>query len=195
VSAPPTQETTKAPEPPGPAKPEPSPVQTATVPEAPPLPPPKAAEVLKGATLPQVPAKPEMVKSEGNAKDDPAPKIKALYENLRKGYQSRNPVGLAQCIAQDWQGTEGMTYASLWKNLMQTFKDYHDLRCTIQSLSIEKAADDRYKTTYDITITGTSRKTKERQEERSTVTEEVKIDKSGRPKIAKTTAGRFWLGK
>lgn len=50
----------------------------------------------------------------------------------------------------------------------------------------------RYLVSYDVTITSRMYKRNLRHEEKSSINEEVTIEKSGKAKISRTLGGRFW---
>jgi hypothetical protein len=156
--------------------------------------PPKASEPVKVvASLPQETKTPIVQAAE--KVEDPTPQIRGLYDALKRGYESKSIAGFVQSVSPKWQGSGGMAYDALLRNVSQTFRNYDDIRCNIQGLRIEKVSSDKYRASYDITISGKEKKTKTMQEERSAVAEEIAIEKNGKPKIAKTVTGRFWSTK
>jgi hypothetical protein len=68
---------------------------------------------------------------------------------------------------------------------------YDEIKCALQGLKDEKAGIDRYKVAYEVSLSLKDRKKNLTKEQRSSMAEEVTVDRRGRAKIAKTTSGIF----
>jgi hypothetical protein len=121
--------------------------------------------------------------------------IKELYNNFKNAFESRNDSAVASCLSSSWQSDDGGGVSALQNRLRQTFRTFDEVRYNIQNLAVNRAGDGRYTVNYDVTITSRIYKRNITHEEKSTVSEEVTIDPSGKAKISKTTGGRFWYSK
>jgi hypothetical protein len=164
------------------------------------LPYPYPAQVPPGSTGPiftQQPA--QTVQPQTTARSTPSVpveeatrRIKETYAQLTRALEAQEVNGVIQCVGAQWLGTEGIAYPTLRTKLQQAFQDASEIKCTIQNLKAEHIADERYKVTYDITLTSTLEKTKEARQEQLRVTDEVTLGKTGTPQITRTLQGRFW---
>lgn len=119
-------------------------------------------------------------------------KIRSFYDQFKRAYEGKNDSQVAAMISDDWQAGDGSTISDLQVNLRRTFKVFDEIRYNIQNLSVKPGPDGRYNVSYDVTITSRIYKRNLKHEEKSSIQEEVTIDRSGKPKISKTLGGRFW---
>jgi len=119
--------------------------------------------------------------------------IKALYTNFKNAYESKNDALVVSFLSKNWQATDGTTISDIQKNLRNTFRVFDEVRWNIQNLNIQPQGLNVYQVTYDLTITGRIYKRNLKHEEKSTVTERVILDNSGKAYIDSTLGGRFWI--
>jgi hypothetical protein len=122
-------------------------------------------------------------------------RIRELYGNFKNAYESRNDSAVVSHLSGSWQSDDGNGVPALQNRLRQTFRVFDEVRYTMQNLAVQRAGENRYNVSYDVTITSKIYKRNITHEEKSTVSEEVTIDPSGKAKISKTTGGRFWYSK
>lgn len=118
--------------------------------------------------------------------------VKDFYIRFKEAYEERNDSRVISMISDQWQAGDGTTLSDLQMTLRRTFKTFDEIRYNIQNLSITPMADGRYNISYDVTITSRIFKRNLKHEEKSTIYEEVTIEKPGKAKISKTMGGRFW---
>jgi hypothetical protein len=119
-------------------------------------------------------------------------KIRAFYDKFKQEYESRNDSRIVSMISDNWQAGDGSTLADLQVNLRRTFRVFDEIRYNIQNLSVTPGQDGRYNVSYDVTITSKIYKRNLKHEEKSSIHEEVTIDRFGKTKISKTLGGKFW---
>ncbi|MBA4396096.1 MAG: hypothetical protein C0394_01710 [Syntrophus sp. (in: bacteria)] len=118
--------------------------------------------------------------------------VKDLYARFKQAYEGKNDSLLLSMISDEWQAGDGASLSDLQVNLRRSFKTFDEIRYNIQNLTVTPAQDGSYRVTYDVTITSRIYKRNLKHEEKSSIHEEVLIDRSGKPKISKTLGGRFW---
>jgi hypothetical protein len=122
----------------------------------------------------------------------PLSAVSALYHQFRQAYESRNDSQIMSFMGDDWEAGDGTTLSELEENLSRSFRTFDEIKYHIQNLKIELKSEGRYLVSYDVTITSRIYKRNLKHEEKSSVNEEVLIDGSGKPRIARTMNGRFW---
>lgn len=118
--------------------------------------------------------------------------VKDLYARFKQAYEGKNDSLVMSMISDQWQAGDGASLSDLQVNLRRSFKTFDEIRYNIQNLTVTPAQDGSYRITYDVTITSRIYKRNLKHEEKSSIHEEVLIDRSGKPKISKTLGGRFW---
>jgi len=118
--------------------------------------------------------------------------VSALYDQFKQAYESRNDSRIMSFMGDDWEAGDGTTLSDLQENISRSFRTFDEIKYTIQNLKIELKSEGRYLVGYDVTITSRIYKRNLKHEEKSSVNEEVVIDGSGKPRIARTMNGRFW---
>jgi len=118
--------------------------------------------------------------------------VKDLYVRFKEAYEERNDSRVIGLISDGWQAGDGTTLSDLQMTLRRTFKTFDEIKYIIQNLSISPIQDDRFRVSYDVTITSRIYKRNLKHEEKSTINEEVTIENSGKAKISRTLGGRFW---
>ena len=122
--------------------------------------------------------------------------IQAFYNRFKQAYEERNDSQVLSMISDQWQANDGATLSDLQMNLRRTFKMFDEVKYNIQNLSMILVESGngrlRYLVSYDVTITSRMYKRNLRHEEKSSINEEVTIEKSGKAKISRTLGGRFW---
>jgi hypothetical protein len=118
--------------------------------------------------------------------------VSALYDQFKQAYESRDDSRIMSFMGDDWEAGDGTTLSDLEENISRSFRTFDEIKYTIQNLKIELKSEGRYMASYDVTITSRIYKRNLKHEEKSSVNEEVVIDGSGKPRIARTMNGRFW---
>ncbi|MCM2284199.1 MAG: hypothetical protein NDI81_05435 [Desulfobacula sp.] len=118
--------------------------------------------------------------------------VSALYDQFKQAYESRNDSQIMSFMGDDWEAGDGTTLSDLEENISRNFKTFDEIKYNIQNLKIELKSEGRYLASYDVTITSRIYKRNLKHEEKSSVNEEIVIDGSGKPRIARTMNGRFW---
>ncbi|GEM_PF-3767154 len=123
--------------------------------------------------------------------------IKNFYNQFKFAYESRNDPLLMSYISDDWSAGDGTTLSDLQVHFSRIFRRFDQIKFNIQNLRIEPyhAQPGTMFTmlvTYDVVITSRIFQRNLKHEEKSSVTELVGIDKSGKIKIIRTLSGRFW---
>nr|NJM03108.1 hypothetical protein [Desulfobacula sp.] len=118
--------------------------------------------------------------------------VSALYDQFRQAYESRNDSRIMSFMGDAWEAGDGTTLSDLEENISRSFRTFDEIKYTIQNLKIELKSEGRYLVSYDVTITSRIYKRNLKHEEKSSVNEEVVVDGSGKPRIARTMNGRFW---
>jgi len=119
--------------------------------------------------------------------------IKDFYNKFKTYYyESRNDSQVMSLLSDEWSAGDGTTLSDLQENLRNSFNVFNEIRFNISNLNIEKSSDGKYKVSYDVTITGRIYENNIKHEEKSSVSELVVIDSSGRVRIYRTLNGRFW---
>lgn len=118
--------------------------------------------------------------------------VSALYDQFKQAYESRNDSQIMSFMGDDWEAGDGTTLSDLEENIGRSFRTFDEIKYHIQNLKIELKSEGRYLVGYDVTITSRIYKRNLKHEEKSSVNEEVLIDGSGKPRIARTMNGRFW---
>jgi hypothetical protein len=143
--------------------------------------------------------------SPNNAEVAPLPAVSAgrdkeeiqdFYNRFKQAYEERNDSQVLSMISDQWQAGDGATLSDLQMNLRRTFKMFDEVKYNMQNLSMRLVESGngywRYLVSYDVTIKSRIYKRNLKHEEKSSINEEVTIDRSGKPKISKTLGGRFW---
>jgi len=118
--------------------------------------------------------------------------VEILYQTFAQHYSNKNLSSLMALLSDEWSSSsDGTTLMDLEDTLSNSFSIFDDIRCTIDSLSIQPQGKDRFFTSYTITIEGHMYANDIRHLEKSSVIEEVVVEE-GKARILKTTGGRFW---
>lgn len=121
--------------------------------------------------------------------------LSAFYDGFAKAYASRDDAAVMSYISNDWQATDGTSLSDVQDNLRRTFRTFDEISYSISNLRIKKLLPYHYQADYDLTIASRIYKRNLRHEEKSSVSEEVGADNSGKLKIERTLNGRFWYVK
>ncbi len=134
----------------------------------------------------------EEIKGGGGSMADKLKLINQFYQDFRKVYESRQESKVMAMISDDWEAGDGTTLGDLAVNLGRTFNVFDRVQYNIQNIQATAVGADRFRVTYDVVITSRILRRNVKHEEKSSVAEELVLDKSGRLKIARTLSGRFW---
>ncbi len=122
---------------------------------------------------------------------DRTAEVKEFYDRFKQAYESRNEARLMGLIADTWSAGDGTTVDDLRDHFRNMFSVFNEIRVSVSNVQARQSGPDRWQVTYDITITGRIFDNNIRHEEKSSVTEEVRLDSRG-GKIVRTLEGRFW---
>lgn len=118
--------------------------------------------------------------------------IKTLYSNFSQYYSSKDLSSLLSLISDDWESvSDSTTLMDLEDTLDNSFSIFDEVKCDISSLNINKIDENRYSVHYVISIVGFIYDSDIEHLEKSSVLEEVIIDKD-QVKILKTLNGNYW---
>lgn len=118
--------------------------------------------------------------------------IKDFYNRFKQAYESRNDSLVMSFIGDEWSAGDGTTLSDLRLNLSRSFRTFDEIRYHIQNLNVTPSSEGKFIVSYDLTISSRIFRRNIKHEEKSTVNEEVMLDRSGKVKITRTLNGRFW---
>lgn len=118
--------------------------------------------------------------------------ITNFYDSFKQAYESKNESLVMNLIADDWSSADGVTLFDLEDNLRNMYNVYDDIQYTISGLNISRAGQNIYNVSYSVTIRGEIFDNDLTHEEVSSVTEQLILDGSGKPKIYRTLGGSYW---
>jgi hypothetical protein len=133
-----------------------------------------------------------MMKKSGAGGGPDLAAIREFYNLFKQAYESRREDKVMSFISDDWEAGDGTTLADLQENIGRSFRVFDQIRYNMQNLKIEKEQEGTYRVSYEVTITSRMFEKNIKHEEKSTVNEEVVLDKSGKVKVVRTLSGRFW---
>jgi hypothetical protein len=119
-------------------------------------------------------------------------KIQDFYNQFKQAYESRSESQVMDLISDDWDAGDGTTLSDLEVNFRRIFSIFDSISCSISNIQVFPVSENMYNVSYDIVINGDNYERNLHHEEKSSVNEQVIIDKSGKVKINKTLNGRFW---
>jgi hypothetical protein len=119
-------------------------------------------------------------------------KIKEFYEAFRRDYANKNESGLFSHLSDNWEAGDGTTLLDVEDYFRNMFAVFDEIQFTLSGLKVKALGNRRYLVNYDTLITGRIFADGLVHEEKSSVSEEVEIDQSGKIKIIRTPQGRFW---
>lgn len=118
--------------------------------------------------------------------------IKTLYSYFSQYYSSKDLSSLLSLISDDWESvSDSTTLMDLEDTLDNSFSIFDEVKCDISSLNINKIDENRYSVHYVISIVGFIYDSDIEHLEKSSVSEEVIINKD-QVKILKTLNGNYW---
>lgn len=123
---------------------------------------------------------------------DATQNIRDFYARFKDAYESRNDSQVMSLMGDEWEAGDGTTLSDLQVNLSRSFRVFDEVRYNIQNLQIAPSQEGHFIVSYDVTITSKIYRRNIKHEEKSSVNEEVIIEKSGKVKIFKTLSGKFW---
>jgi len=121
--------------------------------------------------------------------------VKNLYNSFKSAYESRNESQIMNMISGEWDAGDGTTLSDLEENLRNMFTVFDSIQYNIANLNIQKSSNNNYNVSYDVEIIGNIYSTGITRNEKSSVYEQITIDKSGKAKIYKTLRGNYWYIK
>ena len=124
-------------------------------------------------------------------KQGPQADLAAFYEKFRHAYETRDDSAVMAMIGDDWEAGDGTSLADLQGYLRNSFTVFDQITYTISRLN-QTWNGTTCTVSYDVTITGRNFRHKLKHEEKSSVSEEVSLDRNGKPRITRTLNGRFW---
>jgi len=121
--------------------------------------------------------------------------IQDFYARFTKAYESRDDAAVMSFISKDWQASDGTTLSDLQENLRRTFRTFDEISYRIENFKAKQLLPYHYQVDYDVTITSRIYKRNLKHEEKSSVSESMGAESSGKLKIESTNSGRFWYVK
>jgi len=122
-------------------------------------------------------------------------KIRSFYEVFQQAYAEKNESRLLSYLSDDWEAGDGTTLYDVEDYFHNMFNVFDEIQMQISGLNFEPIDDGRYRVSYETSIIGRIFDDGLEHEEKSSVTEEVVLDPSGKVKISRTPQGRFWYVK
>jgi hypothetical protein len=120
--------------------------------------------------------------------------IQSFYQKFSEAYEAKNDSGLMGCLDDDWSAGDGTTLADVQDYFRNMFSVFDQIQLKMGDLRIEQNGPNAgYLVSYELSITGHIFAENLKHEEKSSVTEIVTVDSTGRIKIARTPQGQFWL--
>lgn len=118
--------------------------------------------------------------------------IRNLYDQFKQAYEHKNDSRLMSFLDDAWSAGDGTTLNDVEEYFRNMFNVFDEIRLDMSGLRIESLGDGRYRTSYDLKITGRIFAHGIEHPEQSSVVEEIGADSSGRLRIQRTPQGRFW---
>ncbi len=118
--------------------------------------------------------------------------ISALYDGFKQAYESKNEAQVMSYIDDDWSSADGVTLFDLEDNLRNMYNIFDDIEYRMSGLSISSAGQNLFNISYNVSIRGIIFDNDLTHEEVSAVREQIRIDRTGIPKIYKTLGGNYW---
>lgn len=118
--------------------------------------------------------------------------IRNLYDQFKQAYEHKNDSRLMSFLDDAWSAGDGTTLNDVEEYFRNMFNVFDEIRLDMSGLRIEALGDGRYRTSYDVKITGRIFAHGIEHPEQSSVVEEIGADSSGRLRIQRTPQGRFW---
>ncbi|MGM0441975.1 MAG: hypothetical protein ACQEQC_06120 [Elusimicrobiota bacterium] len=129
---------------------------------------------------------------QNSKKEDPGiNEIKNFYRKFQKAYESKDYIRVIGMLDDKWSSSEGTRLSEVEDHLRRMFKVFDNINYQISDLKIS-ISDKSYTAEYNLKITGTIFHNNIKHKEKSSVTEELKKDKTGNFKIRRTLKGIFW---
>lgn len=122
-------------------------------------------------------------------------KIKDFYISFKQAYESQNDSLLMNLTSDSWDAGDGTTVSDLEENFRNMFTVFDSIQYNISGLNVQKFNENIYNVSYDVEIIGNMYNTGIKRNEKSSVSEQVIIDKNGKIKINKTLRGNYWYIK
>lgn len=132
-----------------------------------------------------------MAKLENNESQN-IQKIKDFYITFKQAYEAKSDYEILSLISNDWESSDETTISDLENHFRTMFKVFDSLTFEISNFQCSKASENTYNVSYDAVIKGINYKRDLRHEEKSSINEQIIIEKSGKIKLNKTLNGRFW---
>lgn len=118
--------------------------------------------------------------------------IEDFYVKFKNSYSNKDVNSLMSYIDDDWiSSSDRTTLMDLEDTLDNSFSIFDEVKCEIYSLNINKLDKNKYVVNYVISITGYIYDEDIEHIEKSSVSEEVRIE-DGVVKILKTLNGQYW---
>ncbi|MCX7647598.1 MAG: hypothetical protein N2Z60_03185, partial [Elusimicrobiales bacterium] len=109
-------------------------------------------------------------------------------------YESKSTSRVLALIDPSWQSPEGEGTSDLQEHLNNIFRIFNEIKFNITSLNIKEEETGIYSVFYNLEMVSRIYSKNIKREEKSSVSEKVKIEK-GKAKIIKTDTGSYWMIK
>lgn len=120
--------------------------------------------------------------------------INSLYNDLKNAYESKSASRVLALIDPSWRSPEGEGISDLQEHLNNIFRIFNEIKFNITSLNIKEEEPGIYSVFYNLEMVSRIYSKNIKREEKSSVSEKVKIEK-GKAKIIKTDTGSYWMIK
>ena len=123
--------------------------------------------------------------------DDISGRAEEFYREFKRAYESGNDVRIISMLDDNWSSADGTRLAEAENHLRRMFGLFDSISYDISDLSVSRSGD-LIRAEYDLSIEGRIFRSNITHRERSSVTEDLREDSSGRLRIIRTLRGRFW---
>ncbi len=118
-----------------------------------------------------------------------------FYDQFKRAYEGKNDSRLMSFLDDAWSAGDGTTLYDVEEYFRNMFNVFDEISLDMSGLRIESLGGGRYRTSYDLKITGRIFAHGIEHPEQSSVVEEIGADSSGRLRIQSTPQGRFWQAR
>jgi len=118
--------------------------------------------------------------------------IRALYQKFAAAFASKDLAGVLDCLAEDWESSEGIGLGDMEKTLGNSFQAFDTVKMEILNLQIRSAGQGLYQAAYSTLMTGLIRQNDIKHEEKSTHSDTIVLTPEG-PRIKRTSGSTAWV--
>jgi hypothetical protein len=121
--------------------------------------------------------------------------VREFYARFAKAYESRDDSAVMSFLSSGWQASDGTALSDVQETLRRTFRTFDEITYRVENLKVRKLLPGSYQADYEAVILSRIFRRNLKHEEKSSVSESLAMDASGKLKIESTLNGRFWYVK